>query len=135
MTRRHLFVPSLAVLGGLTVLAVVLLARPGFSPREAGAPTGVEAAAPAAVADEITVGQRDKQFSRDAATLKVGDKITFVNDDTVAHNVLVTGPGDKTRNSGLQTPGERATLEFDTAGTYNVECAIHPEMRMTIEVK
>jgi cytochrome c peroxidase len=135
MTRRTLFVPSLAVLGCLTLLALAWLARPALFPREAEAPGAVGAAAPADVADEITVGPRNKHFSRKAATLKVGDKVTFVNDDTVAHNVLVTGPGDKTRNSGLQTPGERATLGFDAAGAYNVECAIHPEMRMTIEVK
>jgi plastocyanin len=90
---------------------------------------------PVARADEITIGQKDKVFSRDAATLKSGDDIKFVNDDTVAHNILVTGPHDETKNSGLQYPGESATLAFDKPGTYDVECAIHPQMKMTVTVK
>lgn len=92
-------------------------------------------AASAARAAEITVGQKDKVFSTDTATLKSGDDIKFVNDDRVSHNILVTGPHDETKNSGLQSPGESTTLTFDKPGKYDVECAIHPQMRMTVTVK
>jgi cytochrome c peroxidase len=132
MTRTKIFIPSLALLGCLTAVAIVLMAGPRPSRQETAAPSA-GAAQPAA--DEFTVGQRNKQFSQDRMTLKSGDKITFVNDDAVAHNIFVTGPGDKTRNSGVQEPGENATLVFDTPGSYEVECGIHPEMRMTVQVK
>jgi cytochrome c peroxidase len=91
-------------------------------------------AAPAAHADEIVVGQKNKQFSLAKAMLKPGDKITFMNDDTVAHNVLATDPGGATSNSGVQDPGENAVVVFDKPGTYEIECGIHPKMKMTVTV-
>jgi plastocyanin len=92
-------------------------------------------AASPAYADEITVGQKNKAFSMDAAALKPGDTINFVNDDTTQHNVLITGPKEEIRNSGVQDPGEAAAFQFDKAGTYQVECGIHPKMKMSVVVK
>lgn len=92
-------------------------------------------AASPAYADEITVGQKDKTFSMGSATLNRGDTIKFINDDTTQHNILVTGPQDETRNSGVQDPGEAAAFKLDKAGTYQVECGIHPKMKMSIVVK
>jgi cytochrome c peroxidase len=89
----------------------------------------------AAHADEIAVGQKNKQFSAATATLRSGDKIKFTNDDTVAHNILATGPGGVLTNSGVQDPGESAIVAFDEPGTYEIECGIHPKMRMTVTVK
>jgi cytochrome c peroxidase len=134
MTSRRIFISSFALLGIVTAAAIAMMAGPRFSRHDEGAPAAVDAA-PVAAAQEVTVGQRNKQFGQDHMTLKAGDRIKFVNDDTVAHNIFVTGPGDKTRNSGVQEPGESAVLSFDAPGTYGVECGIHPEMRMTVEVK
>jgi cytochrome c peroxidase len=92
-------------------------------------------AASPAYADEITVGQKDKSFSMESATLKRGDTIKFVNDDATQHNVLITGPKDELRNSGVQDPGEATAFKLDQAGTYQVECGIHPKMKMSIVVK
>jgi plastocyanin len=92
-------------------------------------------AASPAYADEITVGQKNKTFSMEAATLKRGDTVKFVNDDATQHNVLITGPQDELKNSGVQEPGEAAAFQLDKAGTYQVECGIHPKMKMSIVVK
>ena len=102
------------------ILAAALLAAVAASP---------------AYADDVTVGQKGKTFSMGSATLKRGDTINFVNDDTTQHNVLVTGPQDETRNSGVQEPGESAAFKLDRAGTYQVECGIHPKMKMSVVVK
>ena len=91
-------------------------------------------ALPAGV-EEIVVHQKDKQFSLETVTVKPGDKIKFLNDDTVAHNVLATGPGNESQDSGVQRAGEAAVISFDKAGTYTIECGIHPHMRMTVTVK
>ena len=92
-------------------------------------------AASPAYADEITVGQKNKAFSIETATLKPGDSIKFVNDDATQHNVLISGPQEQVRNSGVQDPGEAAAFQFDKAGTYQVECGIHPKMKMSVVVK
>jgi plastocyanin len=43
-----------------------------------------------AFAAEKTVTQKGKVFSETEIAIKVGDTITFVNDDNVFHNVLST---------------------------------------------
>jgi plastocyanin len=115
---------------------------PAPAPAPAPAIAAAPAAAPAAKAEtakvengEATVGQKNREFTASNVTLKTGEKVKFVNNDTVAHNVIVTSPDGKLRNSGVQEPGQSASMQFDEAGKYDVECAIHPQMRMTVEVK
>jgi len=90
------------------------------------------AIAPASAA-EVTVGQAGKMFNPETVTIKVGDSVKFNNDDTVAHAVMVQGP--TTTNVGAIKPGEAKELTFDQAGTYEVKCAIHPKMKLTITVQ
>ncbi len=83
-------------------------------------------------AESLNISQIDKKFDPETVTAKVGDTIVFVNDDKVAHNILIS----KIRyNSGLQKPGQSAELALDEAGTFKVRCGIHPKMKMTLEVK
>ncbi len=91
------------------------------------------AAASLVRADEIKVGQANKTFTPDSATAKAGDTVTFMNDDSVAHNVQVTN-GDTKDNLGLLKPGESKSLDLTQPGTYEVHCLIHPKMHMTITV-
>ena len=89
--------------------------------------------AAAAAADEVTVGQAGKAFNPADLQLKVGDSVKFNNDDTVAHAVLVKGPQES--NLGQIKPGEAKSVTFDQAGTYDVKCAIHPKMKLTVTVQ
>jgi plastocyanin len=86
-----------------------------------------------ASADEVTVGQAGKAFSSTDLQVKVGDSVKFNNDDTVAHAVLVKGPHET--NLGQMKPGDAKSVSFDEAGTYDVKCAIHPKMKLTITVQ
>ena len=81
---------------------------------------------------ETAIGQKGKQFSQDAITVKAGDKVTFVNDDTIAHNITVKDPSGGNRTGELQKPGTRTDLAFDKTGVHEVRCAIHPKMKMTV---
>jgi plastocyanin len=91
------------------------------------------ATAPAALAEEVAVGQANKTFNPDALQIKVGDSIKFNNDDKVTHAVLVKGPAES--NLGQIKPGDAKSVSFDQAGTYDVKCAIHPKMKLTITVQ
>jgi plastocyanin len=84
---------------------------------------------------DVIVGQKNREFTVKAAHVKVGGTVKFVNDDTVAHNVIVTMPGGELRNTGVQEPGQSASMQFSEAGKYDVECAIHPQMKMTVDVQ
>ena len=85
-----------------------------------------------AQAESLSVSQIDKKFNPETVKAGVGDTLVFVNDDKVAHNILIS----KMRyNSGLQKPGQSAELALDQAGTFEVRCGIHPKMKMTLEVQ
>lgn len=86
-----------------------------------------------ALAADMVVTQRDKAFEPGAITVKTGQTVTFRNDDKVAHNVMSRTPGHDF-NLKLQKPGEESEVTFDTPGTVEVRCAIHPRMKLTVNV-
>lgn len=89
-------------------------------------------AALASAADK-TITQKGKEFSPGTITISEGDRVTFRNNDTRAHNILIKGPG-MDFNSGLQTVGKDVEVTFDDTGEYAVGCAIHPRMKATVTV-
>ena len=80
------------------------------------------------------VSQKNKTFSQGSMTVKKGESITFTNDDDVAHNVYSTSAGNAF-NLKTISPGGAGTATFNTPGTVEVRCAIHPTMRLTVTVK
>lgn len=91
-------------------------------------------AASPCLADSQTVTQKDKNFSVTDITIQVGDSITFKNMETdVTHNVYSITK-DHEFELKVQRPGESSTIKFDKPGKVVVECAIHPGMRMIVNV-
>jgi plastocyanin len=86
-----------------------------------------------AFASDQTVGQAKKAFTVGVLKAKVGDTITFRNDDEFAHNVFSLSDA-QSFDLGSYKKGETRTLKLAAPGTIEVECAIHPEMKMKIEV-
>jgi|EndMetStandDraft_8_1072994.scaffolds.fasta_scaffold1535356_2 plastocyanin len=85
-------------------------------------------------ATEFKVAQKGQQFSPQTLKIKAGDEVVFVNDDTGTHNVF----SESATNSfdlKAQRPGASTRVAFPKAGKVDVRCAIHPSMRMTIEVE
>lgn len=91
-------------------------------------------AATAAPAAEYTVNQQNKNFSATSLAVKVGDKVSFVNSDPFFHNVFSLSDS-KTFDLGSYPKGQSRVVTFDRPGKVDVECAIHPTMKMTIEVR
>ena len=85
-------------------------------------------------AAEQVVSQKDKLFVPGNLTIKVGDTVTFRNDDPYFHNVFSMSEA-KTFDLGNFPAGESRSVTFDKAGTVDIECTIHPLMNMTIEVQ
>ena len=86
-----------------------------------------------AQAAEHEVAQRNKAFSAKALTIKKGDTVNFPNQDPFFHNVFSLS-SIKTFDLGSYPKGESKKIVFDKVGKIDVECAIHPNMQMTIEV-
>ena len=87
----------------------------------------------AAMADEHLVSQKNKSFSVKKLKLKVGDSIKFVNEDGFAHNVFSLSAA-KSFDTGSFGSGQARSVVFDKAGAVEVECAVHPDMRLDVEV-
>ncbi len=84
-------------------------------------------------AADFTIGQKGKVFSVRQITIKVGDRITFVNDDNVNHHVYSDAKGSEF--DILQRPGRSDTVRFSQPGTVEVECIIHPDMTLEVQVR
>ena len=108
--------------------------RQGFMRLVSASAALIFAGTVAVSAQQVTVTQKGKEFSEKSVTVKVGEEITFINDDSVAHNVY-SRVGTQKTDLGLQKPGAEGVLSFDKAGKYRVRCAIHPKMKMTVVVE
>lgn len=69
----------------------------------------------------------------DEMTVKVGEYIFITNqEEKIVHNVY-----DESDHSWVlkkQQPGGVAAIAFDAAGVHKLRCAIHPKMRITVNV-
>jgi plastocyanin len=86
-----------------------------------------------ALAANLTIAQKGRMFSSEEVTIKKGGTLTFLNDDTVPHNIMSTSAGNEF-NLGSQPPGASTDVTFKVAGDVTVICAIHPRMKMTVKV-
>ena len=84
-------------------------------------------------AEGTTVYQEDKKFSDAEVTIKAGQTVIFANKDPITHNVYSKTPG-MSFDLKTQKPGESSEVKFDHAGESEVQCAIHPQMKMKIKV-
>ena len=82
---------------------------------------------------EFEVGQVNKAFTVTELKVKVGDTVSFKNNDPFAHNIFSLSDA-KSFDLGAYQFGQTRKVVFDKAGTVEVECALHPGMHMTISV-
>lgn len=99
-----------------------------------GLALGAVLAAAPALGGEYVIEQRDKAFRPVSIAVQPGDTVAFTNADPYVHNMFSTTPGAEF-NLGAQHPGERKAVVLRKPGTVDVECQIHPKMRLTVVVK
>ncbi len=86
-----------------------------------------------AYAADYEASQKNLAFSVSVLNIKVGDSVIFKNDDTVSHNIFSLSDA-KPFDLGAYPAGQSRKVTFDGSGTVDVECAIHPKMKMKIIV-
>jgi plastocyanin len=70
-------------------------------------------------------------FGPQKLTVKVGDTVTWINQDDIPHTVVSTG---HFRSKALDTDDKYA-FTFTTAGTFEYFCGLHPHMQGSIVVE
>ena len=88
--------------------------------------------APAFGADYV-VRQSGKAFSASAFRVKVGDTISFRNEDPFVHNIFSLSEV-QSFDLGTFVKGELRQVKLGKPGKIEVECAVHPEMKLVVEV-
>lgn len=90
-------------------------------------------------AEDHLVIQKNKKFSVQALTVKMGDTIVFKNNEKdITHNVYSISPGNEFELR-VQKPGTSTPILIDPSthheGEMAVECAIHPGMRVVVKIE
>jgi plastocyanin len=121
----------------LVALCAVLALALGIAACGGSSGGGGSASTPASTSSSSSSGgvqikMQNIQFSPKDTTVKVGDKVTWTNDDNTDHNVTAQSGADfKSKDFG-----NGGTFEFtaDKAGTIKYVCTIHPGMTATLTV-
>jgi plastocyanin len=80
-----------------------------------------------------TVMISDFSFKPGCVNVAVGTKVTFTNEDGVAHTATDSSSGGF--DSGNLNKGQTYTQTFTKAGTYSYICTIHQYMHGTVVVR
>jgi plastocyanin len=83
---------------------------------------------------EITVRMKGADYAPATLEARVGDRLVFVNDGAVDHEVFVPTAGHGV-DLGKQAPGTTAVLPLGKSGRFEVECVIHPHMHLAVRVR
>jgi len=86
-----------------------------------------------AFAEDHRVTQKDKTFSIGSVKIRTGDNIVFLNADSVTHNVFSATKGHEFEIK-TQLPGASDAVHFESEGTLEILCAIHPRMKLRVQV-
>ena len=81
-----------------------------------------------------TVNIKNYVFSPQVIKVKVGTKVTWINNDAVRHNIVADKPSSDAPNTELFGKGESVSFTFNKAGTYDYHCLPHPYMHGTVIV-
>ena len=82
---------------------------------------------PASTAD---VNIQNFAFNPAVLTVKAGTTVTWTNNDSATHQIK-----SDTFNSAGLSRGQKFSHQFNSAGTFNYSCAIHPSMTGQIIVQ
>jgi plastocyanin len=69
-------------------------------------------------------------FKPATLTVKVGTTVTWLNNDSTAHNIK-----SDTFNSPMLNKGDKFEFTFSTTGTFDYICGVHPTMKGQIIVE
>lgn len=74
-------------------------------------------------------------YSPATIKIKVGDTVTWTNNDTTRHDVMADEESSDAPASELLSKGQSYSFTFKKAGTYTYHCSPHPNMTGTVIVE
>jgi plastocyanin len=81
------------------------------------------------------ISQKNRKFQPGQIAINRGETLRFINDDgELLHHAYLKSPSFQF-DSGDQKPGSKFEVVFPVAGNFTVLCAIHPKMKLVVDVK
>ena len=84
---------------------------------------------------DVAIPMKDFQFEPASATVKVGQKVTWTNEDSAAHNVVSTGGDAGELKSKTMNQGDTYSFTAEKAGTIEYVCTFHPNMKAALTIE
>jgi plastocyanin len=123
-TQRTLIAARFAIVFAMTGLVIALFAALAARAPMARAADAAEGGA------KVSIANFD--FAPGEITIAPGESVTWTNDDGSPHGVKY---GDGAPGNDYMLPGAAFTRRFDTAGTFDYACPIHPYMTGRVVVR
>jgi plastocyanin len=132
MVKKNVVVIASVVIAGAIMATYVLSGNMNMGVEGSG--NGQEPATP--VPDnskvvKIVANAGSNSFSPNPVEVKVGETVTWVNDDSGRHTVTSK---DGVFDSGFMGKGQSFSFTFDKAGEHPYHCEPHPSMIGTVVV-
>jgi plastocyanin len=138
--KRGTIMITIAVIAILGIAAVYLLGRKASAPAassssttdtsQTGSTSTGNDSSGAIATDAVTI--QGFAFSPANITVKKGATVTWTNKDSANHSIISdtsNGP-----SSSLFGQGQTYSFTFNTAGTFNYHCGVHPDMTGKVTV-
>jgi plastocyanin len=132
--RLALVIALLALLAGALAASACGGGSKEKATPAATSPAGTPKATQAATTPEAegaSVEIKNFAFEPKTVTIKVGQTVTWTNQDSVTHTVTGDGGID---SDGL-SKGKSYSKTFDTEGAFDYHCSIHPQMKGQVIVE
>ena len=81
---------------------------------------------------DVTINIKNFSFDPNTINIKAGTKVTWINNDNVAHTV--TSVSDNILRSPVLAPGQSFSFTFTDPGSINYHCSIHTTMKGAVIV-
>ncbi|MGO8948196.1 MAG: plastocyanin/azurin family copper-binding protein [Ktedonobacterales bacterium] len=126
-------------LAPLLVVGLLVLAACGTSSSTGGSSGTTSTSS----SNTVTLGQTN--FDQSSITIQAGTALTFDDTNGAFHQICLghdqqcnstaTGPKDLQNGGFSISIGQKHSVTFDTPGTYQITCSIHPNMNLTVIVQ
>ncbi|WP_234021143.1 cupredoxin domain-containing protein [Streptomyces sp. 142MFCol3.1] len=133
-TRRRSAVPL--VLAAVAALSSTTACSNsgGGAPSSTSSPAQSAATSASTNADTARITIKNFAFSPATSTVKAGEKVTVVNEDSAAHTVTASEGG--AFDTGSIASGKSVSFTAPSkAGSYAFICTFHPNMKGTLTVR
>ncbi len=132
--KNAVVIASVVIIAGAIVATYVLSGNMNMG--VAGSGNSVQQTTATSIPSNSTVvrivaNAGSNSFSPNPVEVKVGETVTWVNDDSGRHTVTSK---DGVFDSGMMGKGQSFSYTFDKAGEYPYYCTLHPNMVGTVAV-